>query len=203
MNWFEWEWPWYFASFYLMPALSLCVIASLIVALRLQSMPPLQRATYRVALPLSVFVFISAVSVWFENPLTAQAPDPDADTVLGTHSAFECAAIAEIAGYADEEKRLREIGFRKGHEVLKALLEERVDRGQLHVPAPSVVLLVYEGPNADFVLGRVYQHALSRVYFEIHRAAGFSDDKSRLQREAQTVYLGRNCPGILLHHDLE
>lgn len=149
-----------------------------------------------------VFVLYSAVACGYASPVWAQDIAVDRGTVLATFAAFECSVLAELSDYPDEAQRFLEIGYRTGLEVDTALEEGLVTREQLHVPPPALNLLVYRGPNADFVLGRYYQLAHARIYDEIARSGLLPGTKARRQEAARTLYLGRNCPGILLHHTI-
>ena len=81
-------------------------------------------------------------------------------------AAFECGALVR---YAEESRRLYNLGYDQGKTLLDAFRAGKVDqqaRSKLPIP---VLLMLDGGPTVDFILGRIFESAMqdtSRQLFE-------------------------------------
>jgi hypothetical protein len=80
-------------------------------------------------------------------------------------AAFECAALAGIAGDADQQKRLFTLGYEQGKTFIEALRSGKIERQDLtrEVPVGLLGLDVPSATSADFVLGRVWEAVLEEA----------------------------------------
>jgi hypothetical protein len=80
-------------------------------------------------------------------------------------AAFECAALAGIAGDADQQKRLFTLGYEQGKTFIEAQRSGKIERQDLtrEVPVGLLGLDTPSATSADFVLGRVWEAVLEEA----------------------------------------
>jgi hypothetical protein len=103
-------------------------------------------------------------------------------------AAFECAALALTSDNAKENQRLFTLGYEQGRSFIHALRSGKLQRQDVDGNVPVGLLWKLEGPNVDFMLGRVWEAAYANAHRQIHSAS--SDSWTLL---AQSEFLKRNC----------
>lgn len=74
-------------------------------------------------------------------------------------AAFECSSLASVLERPKDQERLFRFGYEQGKEFLHAMQGGRITAKDLNSIAPSGLLMVAQGPTADFILGRVFESA--------------------------------------------
>lgn len=74
-------------------------------------------------------------------------------------AAFECSSLASVLEKPKDQERLFRFGYEQGKEFLNAVQAGRITAQDLRSIAPSGLLMVAQGPTADFILGRVFESA--------------------------------------------
>ena len=76
-----------------------------------------------------------------------------------TWAAFECSSLASIMEKPKVQERLFLFGYEQGKEFFRALQGGLITKEDLRSNTPSGLLMVAQGPTADFILGRVFEAA--------------------------------------------
>lgn len=90
---------------------------------------------------------------------TAQSSKDYARMARATWSAFECASLASESRGKKEQERLFTFGYEQGLKFIAAMKGKQLLDDDLRSEAPLVLLLLLQGPTADFMLGRIYAAA--------------------------------------------
>ena len=83
-----------------------------------------------------------------------------------TWSVFSCATYAELSGDAVEQKRLFEIGYRSAKAFVAAVENQTLPETE-RLNAPLGILMLLEGPSADFIVGRIFESAMRNAYDDV------------------------------------
>ncbi|MEQ6342937.1 MAG: hypothetical protein M3A44_15160 [Gammaproteobacteria bacterium] len=101
-----------------------------------------------------------AVVLFTTSPALIAAESTDfAKKGRATWAAFECSSLASVLERPKDQERLFRFGYEQGKEFLHALQGGRITAEDLKSIAPSGLLMVAQGPTADFILGRVFESA--------------------------------------------
>jgi hypothetical protein len=92
--------------------------------------------------------------------------------------AFECAALADIAGEKNKAETFFTYGLREGRAFLEAAEANKIKKEDLNSQAPVGVLMLLQGPSHDFILGRIYSFAEKNALKEINDGE-FRTDKQK------------------------
>jgi hypothetical protein len=83
-------------------------------------------------------------------------------------SAFQCSSWASKTSDAKEQERLFLFGYSQGNKFFAVLRAKRIMQEDISREVPLAVMMLLEGPNDDFILGRIFEfaqkHALREVY---------------------------------------
>jgi hypothetical protein len=117
-------------------------------------------------------------------------------------SAFECSLLAELAEEKKEQERLFSVGLTYGATFISDVIAKKAHKSEVE-DMPVGFSWVLGGPNADFILGRVYESAIGDAYDSIvkHDANGipindpakWNMDEELKASLAQTEFLKSNC----------
>lgn len=110
-----------------------------------------------------------------------------------TWSAFQFSVLAEKSNDIDEQKRLFEYGYVHGLEFIKAIQDGKVSRDDLSRSTPLMVLLLLQGPTPDFILGRIFEGALTSALEDVYRTNGNSNSDEVQELIAKNKFTGKNC----------
>jgi hypothetical protein len=108
-----------------------------------------------------------------------------------TIAAFECAALAQLAGDADQQKRLFTLGYEQGKTFIEALRSGKIEKQDLD-QVPIGVLV--DGPTADFVLGRLWE--FDTDYYQRNAYVSEANPKADVasaMRYAKGEFADKNC----------
>ncbi len=104
-------------------------------------------------------------------------------------AAFACAAVTDVIGEEAEESRLFKIGYEQGKTFLDAIKSGKVEQKDLNNEVPLTIVFVLKGPNADFILGRIWEAVIDEVTKDIFAI----DDKVLQKNVARRKYSQMNC----------
>jgi hypothetical protein len=107
-------------------------------------------------------------------------------------SAFQCSAFAELAEEKNEQERLYLVGLNAGRTFLEAMKAGQISQQALNEAVPINVLQRLEGPDNEFVIGKIHAAATSRAYDRIvKRKTGIWGPTQK--QEARSTYTDKNC----------
>lgn len=110
-----------------------------------------------------------------------------------TWSAFACSVFASLMKDEDESKRLFFVGYEQGKAFIHALSSGNIQREDLRKHVPWGVTSQLEGPNPDFMIGRVYATAEDWAIEQLTQSTvGDPSDEAR-RIAAQGKFLSGNC----------
>jgi hypothetical protein len=104
-------------------------------------------------------------------------------------AAFECAALADVAG-TREGQRLFDIGYTQGRVFVEAVQAGKVAEQDINEKVPLAVLPLLHGPTVDFILGRIFEAAIDDVTKDIPLN---EPDENEKKIVAQSKYAKMNC----------
>ena len=129
----------------------------------------------------------------FAQPGLAKAPERYDLMAQSAWSAFQCSVLAEKAKRMTEQKRLFDYGYAQGMKFIAALQSGSTKPEDLANGAPFSMLLLVEGPNADFELGRGFEAALRSALEDVFASAEAYDSESMQESIAAREFMKRNC----------
>ncbi|ALO44924.1 hypothetical protein [Pseudohongiella spirulinae] len=143
----------------------------------------------------SLTLKIVALSGVLLIPVSAlsQTSNEYAQMAKATWSAFECSSLASKARLPDEQERLFRFGYEQGKSFISALLDQKIAQEDLSQEAPTILLLLLQGPTPDFMLGRIYESAQESALEGIYRTGDISYDDEEQQLNAENKFSRLNC----------
>ena len=114
-----------------------------------------------------------------------------------TWAAFECTVLAGEAEMVHEQMSIFNYGYERGGEFFAADQSGKISGEDHSREVPLVVTLLSQGPNVDFMLGRIYEQA-RRTVLEDVLVRGDKDSKVA----ARERYERNDCGSFVreLHH---
>lgn len=116
---------------------------------------------------------------------------------LRSWSAFECSILASKSGDTREQERLFKLGYSEGLLFLQALRDKKITQDHLKSTVPYILLLLIEGPNDDFILGRVYASVEKSVLDDIYNTDGKLNSDEIQKIKASSKFRKCNCQLLL------
>lgn len=108
-------------------------------------------------------------------------------------SAFECSALASVIDRPEQQRRLFLLGYEQGKDFINALRTEKVEKEDVDRNVPIIVLLLLEGPNPDFMLGRIYENAQRAVLDSLGEELDEYSSETVRKATAENEFRMRNC----------
>lgn len=108
-------------------------------------------------------------------------------------SAFECAALASDLGKSKEQERLFQFGYRQGKTFIGAVRSGKVKQKDLQAISPIGVLWRLQGPNADFMLGRIYAAAADNALKDLYGTGGHLSSYETRELLLNNRFSDKNC----------
>lgn len=108
---------------------------------------------------LTLFLLVLALLSAVHLPVSAGGSEKYALMGKKAWYAFECASLNSLVGNKAEAKRLFFLGHNNGRRLLKALKENKIKEKDISNEVPWILMLLFEGPSDDFILGRIYSAA--------------------------------------------
>lgn len=147
--------------------------------------------------------FVTLIFLTATTPSIAQTATEKARLARTIWSAFQCVAYAEMSGDAKEQKRLFTVGLKAGREFLDALKKRQIPPDIAIKEVPLGVNVLLAGPNADLIIGRVFENAMQDAFDNIVKRDAYGvmefdptkwlDNKVLKKAKARTKYLQGNC----------
>lgn len=108
-------------------------------------------------------------------------------------SAFQCSVLAEKAQHMGEQKRLFDFGYAQGQKFIAALQSGTTKPEDVADAAPFSMLVLIQGPSADFALGRMFEAALRAALEDVFASAEAYDSAAMQESIATREFMKRNC----------
>jgi len=139
-------------------------------------------------------ILMAAVTVLaFARPSAADDPDRYRLMAQSAWSAFQCSVLAEKAQHMAEQKRLFDFGYAQGMKFIAALQSGTTKPEDVAAAAPFSMLILVEGPSADFALGRIFEAALRGALEDVFTSAQAYDSAAMQESIATREFVKRNC----------
>lgn len=142
---------------------------------------------------LKQVIFAVLLAVAISIPVGAQSSKEYAQMAKATWSAFECSSLASKAGNPKEQERLFLYGYEQGKKFISAVQAKKVDQKDLSSEAPLIMLLLLQGPNPDFMLGRVFESAQDSALKEIFKTGDHFNSNEEQKAIAKNNFWNLNC----------
>lgn len=139
------------------------------------------------------FLLPAFAALTFAQPCIAEDPSRYGLMAQSTWSAFQCSVLAEKSKQMAEQKRLFDFGYQQGKKFIAALESGSTRPEDVAGAAPFSMLLLVEGPNADFELGRVFEAALRAALEDVFASAAAYDSEAMQESIAAREFRKRNC----------
>lgn len=138
-------------------------------------------------------VMLSAVALLTFSPCV-MANDSTEYARMGANAwkAFECTGLAGELKDSEEKQRLFSFGYEQGMKFLDAVRSGQVTQRDVFTTVPSGFMNHAEGPNSDFVLGRVFEVAAQSALRDVTTKGTFDEQRSAAFRK----YSDENCQAI-------
>jgi len=142
---------------------------------------------------VSCCVVSAVLALSLAGPVRADDPQRYGLMAQSAWSAFQCAVLAEKSNNMAEQKRLFEFGYAQGLQFVAALEAGTTRREELAGAAPASMLLLLEGPTADFALGRIFEAALRSALEDVFASAASYESAELQESIAAQEFRKRNC----------
>ena len=131
----------------------------------------------------------------------AQSPLEKARLSRTLWSAFQCATYAEMSGNEKEQARLFDVAVKSGRDFLEAVKSRQIPEDVARQEVPIGVSMLLQGPSTDFIIGRIFENAMSDAYDQIvkyqngilQESSKWENDKEVTKVKARTKYQTGNC----------
>lgn len=118
-----------------------------------------------------------------------------------TWSAFTCATYAEMSGNKTEHGRLFKLGYEAAKKFIEGLREKTIPDEEARL-APMSLMMLLGGPSTDFMVGRIFENAMTDAYDSIAKedSSGMPLEPTKWVTDAgiqkiiaSTMYVEANC----------
>lgn len=140
----------------------------------------------------TILVMLGIALVFVKPSLAATSPEYAA-MGKATWSAFECSALAEKSKNPKEQERLFKYGYVQGLKFIEAIQSEKIKREDLSKDVPLIMLLLLQGPTADFMLGRVFESALDSALEDVFKSGEKFNSNEMQETIAKNKFWKQNC----------
>ena len=136
---------------------------------------------------------LGAVGMLFPSMSVAEISKDYAIMARATWSAFECSSLASKSGDPIEQERLFLFGYDQGKKFIAAVQSKQVKEQDLSGEVPLMMLLLLQGPSADFMLGRVFEAAQESVLKDVYKTGEVFHDDEAQKSNAGNKFWKLNC----------
>lgn len=136
---------------------------------------------------------LGVVGVLFASISVAETSRDYAIMARAAWSAFECSSLASKSGDAKEQERLFLFGYDQGKKFIVAVQTNKVKEQDLSREAPLIMLLLLQGPTADFMLGRVFEAAQESALKDVYKTGEVFHDDETQKANAKNKFWKLNC----------
>jgi len=143
--------------------------------------------------PRFIFAVLGAVGMPFASMSVAETSKDYAIMARAAWSAFECSSLASKNGDAKEQQRLFLFGYDQGKQFIAAVQAKQVKGQDLSSEAPLGMLLLLQGPSADFMLGRVFDAAQESALEDVYKTGEVFHDDEAQKSNAKNKFWKLNC----------
>ncbi len=104
-----------------------------------------------------------AVGIIFIGMQFAQGEQTKVNLGRVTWSAFTCATYAEMSENKTEHGRLFKLGYEAGKKFIEGIRDKTISEAEAR-QAPMILMMLLDGPSTDFVIGRIFENAMTDAY---------------------------------------
>ena len=142
-----------------------------------------------------ILKFVAAAFATLAFATASAADDADRYRLMAQSawSAFQCSVLAEKAQHMAEQKRLFDFGYTQGMKFIAALQSGSTKPEDVADGAPFSMLILVQGPSADFALGRIFEAALRAALEDVFASAEAYDSAAMQESIATREFMKRNC----------
>lgn len=146
-------------------------------------------------LKTGILKFVAAAFATLAFASASAADDADRYRLMAQSawSAFQCSVLAEKAQHMAEQKRLFDFGYMQGMKFIAALQSGTTKPEDVADGAPFSMLILVQGPSADFALGRIFEAALRAALEDVFASAEAYDSAAMQESIATREFMKRNC----------
>lgn len=142
--------------------------------------------------PFAIAV-LGVVGALFASMSVAETSKDYTIAARAAWSAFECSSLASKSGDAKEQERLFLFGYDQGKKFIAAVQAKKVKEQDVSSEAPLMMLLLLQGPSADFMLGRVFEAAQESALKDVYKTGEVFHDDEAQKENAKTKFWKLNC----------
>jgi len=146
---------------------------------------------YRLKICPLCLAFAVLVAVTPNNAI-AESADDYTIAVRAAYSAFECSVLARKSKQVDEQKRLFRHGYEEGTKFVAALRAGKIQREGLRQDSDDLLTRL-EGPNADFILGRLFEYARESALANVEKSGRVINPDAEQLQLARMKFKKQNC----------
>lgn len=141
-------------------------------------------------------IFIAFLVLSVAPTANAQSSKKYAQKAMASWSAFECSSLASKVGKQKEQERLFLYGYEQGMTFISALQTKKIEQKDLSSESPWAMLLLLEGPNPDFMLGRIYASAQDSALKDVFKTGDHFNSDEEQRVIALNEFRKMNCQFI-------
>lgn len=147
---------------------------------------------------IAVLVILGGIGYYFfEKQSNTKSSKEYAVAGKTAWNSFECSVWADELGNIAEKNRLVSAGYDLGREYLRAFKANKIAQEDINHEIPSVMNLLLDGPNEDFILGRIYSKAEELLGPELNlKISGGYNTPEMKKNIALNNYEQNNCQQI-------
>lgn len=108
-------------------------------------------------------------------------------------SAFQCANWASKIGQQNDAEKLFMTAYNHGKIFLEALMAKKIDEKDISAEVPMGITLFLQGPNTDFILGRIFESAQESALKEVYKTGNDFNSEELQKSIAENKYRDGNC----------
>ena len=141
----------------------------------------------------SLYIAMAVLWVFATSEAAAQTSKELAAMAPKAWAAFVCSTFAGQAKKEQEEERLFLLGYQNGKTFIEAARAGKIREEDFRDSVPIGVSLVSQGPNADFIVGRIYENASDDAMEKITNPLGKYRPSDEWASAAEQEFLKGNC----------
>ena len=108
-------------------------------------------------------------------------------------SSFECASWASKSDNSIEASKLFQIGYGQGKMFINAKNNNKIEKEDLSQEVPMGVLFLLNGPNEDFMIGKIYSAAEEEALKDVYKTGEKFNTNDEQKNIADNKFRMSNC----------
>ena len=137
-----------------------------------------------------------AIFIFLFFTTNAYAEVSQSNAMENSWRAFNCTYYASLQSNNQEKERLFKYGYEEGKKGLKQIDEGSLSRQDV-ILSVSQIMNILDGPTHDFILGRIYQHAIAYAKEKFYlNKRNVQSDPQLLGLRAESYYDSMFCSAL-------